>query len=167
MTRSEAEQEKWAQCPPGTLTGIAALHARRRRRAAAFKLGGAAMVVLLCLSVGWRVFRHDGQMQEFNFGGIACHDVQHLMPDYMMGKLPEDTSDRIRRHLAECPHCQDVVRRMKEQDMKSDVGRTAPSSPRLDRGLASSAQTDSRVSAHPVVQPHPLLASNAAGVRQR
>jgi hypothetical protein len=102
MTQLPSDDQVWAPCTPGSLARYASQHRGRRRRVAAAKIAGGSLVCVLAISIGWKL-SHDGQLREFNFGGIACHEVQRLMPQYMMKELPAETSDKIQSHLAQCP----------------------------------------------------------------
>jgi hypothetical protein len=125
MTQLPSDDQVWAPCTPGSLARYASQHRGRRRRVAAAKIAGGSLVCVLAISIGWKL-SHDGQLREFNFGGIACHEVQRLMPQYMMKELPAETSDKIQSHLAQCPMCQEIMRRMKQKEMEGQVGCADP-----------------------------------------
>ncbi|HVA50876.1 MAG TPA: zf-HC2 domain-containing protein [Pirellulales bacterium] len=115
MTKPALDNDDWQPCPPGVLGGMVQ-KARRRRRHEVLNRGLAAALVLV-LTVWGGVFvasRHQGQA-EFDFGGITCSRVRALMPEYMAGKLAATKSESIRQHLAQCPHCGQLMERMRQQ----------------------------------------------------
>lgn len=111
---SERDAGDWIECPAGTLQGLAGrLHRRRRNRQA---LKGAATVCMLFIAVaaGWVATRPTAP-GEFPFGGIACADVHHSLSAYAKGELAPDVTEKVEMHLAECPRCQEALRRLQEE----------------------------------------------------
>lgn len=114
MTQFPNDQGLWIPCAPGSLTQYALRRRQRRRRLAAARAVGAVATVLLALAVGWELLH---KQKEDNIGGIACHDVERLIPQYLRGGLSSEERDKIRRHLAECPDCGEMLRRLKQAHM--------------------------------------------------
>ncbi len=40
---------------------------------------------------------------------LECHDLLHLLSDYLDGELQAELSAAIEHHMAECGHCRVVV----------------------------------------------------------
>ncbi len=45
---------------------------------------------------------------------IDCRSVQNLLPDYVLAELDDETTQRICRHLRECPECNQEKERLRE-----------------------------------------------------
>ena len=104
--------DDWAECPPGTLTGLAGQVRRRRRRRVAVNITGAVLLVLLGMGLGMWTSRPPAGVPNGNYGGIACQQVQANIQAYAQKKLPPDLMARIDEHLRLCPDCQAMLRQM-------------------------------------------------------
>ena len=62
---------------------------------------------------------------ENSYGGITCTEVRDSLPQMVSGKAEESLVAKINAHLAECPRCAEMARKMKEQDMHAAAGRTS------------------------------------------
>jgi predicted anti-sigma-YlaC factor YlaD len=111
-------ENEWSPCPPGDLQRMAkSMRARSSRRATLRAAGAAAAAVsvILLSIVGVQYLQGDGAAGDMYFGGISCTDVRRLAPDYMAGHVGEQDGARIRAHLAECPMCQDFLKKIQPQ----------------------------------------------------
>ncbi|MGD9856464.1 MAG: zf-HC2 domain-containing protein [Planctomycetaceae bacterium] len=112
MANGSQQRDDWQECPPGTLQGYARRYKRSQQTQGLARASGAAAVVLAFAGLTWwSAGRWSGE-REYHFGGIACSAVQSNIAAYAMGSLPEETTERIRAHLSECPVCQEMLRRM-------------------------------------------------------
>lgn len=103
----------WAACEAGDLRRVVRrLRVRRRDRQAARVIGtgGAAAVLVLVGFIALAQFRGTPQ---YNYGNIACDSVRENLPDYMAGRVDKHLAAKINRHLAVCPKCGPLYRKMK------------------------------------------------------
>lgn len=112
MTNTSREDNGWEVCPPGTLVEYARRAKTAQRNRAILRLAGeVGAAVALFLLVVW-LAPWGNREREFDYGGISCRDVQSKMQPYMMGALAADERERIRLHLAQCPRCQELMKKM-------------------------------------------------------
>lgn len=94
---------EWPPCQQGELAGMVRRTQRRRRAQKVARMTSMAALVLAA-AVAW-------QFQPFSGGkhwpgGISCEKVLQHQRDFQAGDLDgEALADRIREHLAGCPHC--------------------------------------------------------------
>ncbi len=97
-------------CPPGAFQSLAEkLRKRRQRRLflrSAVAVASTAVVAGGGLSL-WLGLRGSGQQSpsEYHYGGIACSEVQELAGAYARGELGAPMREKVRQHVAQCPHC--------------------------------------------------------------
>ena len=110
-------QPRRTPCPPGAFQSLAEkLRKRRQRRLFlrnALAVASTAVVAGGGLSL-WLELRGSGQQGpgEYQFGGLACSEVQKLAGDYAKGKLAPPMRERVRQHVAQCPRCRQMFRSM-------------------------------------------------------
>jgi anti-sigma factor RsiW len=44
----------------------------------------------------------------------VCRNFVEDVTDYLEGALPDDTVARIEEHLADCPHCREYLKQLRE-----------------------------------------------------
>lgn len=113
-----AKSDEWRPCPRGTLTGLSRQLKQRQRVRQLQKTVGTVAVLLLAVGVGvlWLPQQPTMQrptMREPSYGGITCSEVQRVLPEVASGTLEQETLTKVEQHLAECPHCAELARRMK------------------------------------------------------
>lgn len=112
MTNTTPEENGWKACPAGTLVDYARRAKTARRNRTVLRLAGEiGAAVILFLLVVWLAPWGD-RKREFDYGGISCHDVQSEMKQYMMGGLAPEVREKVRLHLAQCPRCQELMKKM-------------------------------------------------------
>ena len=62
---------------------------------------------------------------ENSYGGITCSEVRDSLPQMISGKADESLVARINAHLAECPLCAEMARKMKEREMHAAAEHTS------------------------------------------
>lgn len=110
----------WEPCPEGTLAGTVRGIQRRRNRREFVGLGIVAVGVFALFALIGLVVQPFGSSPGFDHGNITCAETKPLLPDYLAGKLDEETTARISKHLAACPDCKPLF-----EKMQSSVGATA------------------------------------------
>ncbi len=56
----------------------------------------------------------DTQLMIFEKPAVSCEDVELLLGDYTENDLPESLKLRMDEHIAECPDCEEGLRRYRE-----------------------------------------------------
>ncbi len=104
MNSSDPNQSQWDACPRGELTSMVKARRERRRNRIAWRV---AMVSASLLLAGLGVYQLAlmAQSGEFNYGGIACSEVQQAMANYQDRQMPPDLSRRVVLHLEHCEAC--------------------------------------------------------------
>jgi len=116
--------DDWSVCAPGTLHEL-----RRKIRSSQFRKTAVratptvAIIALLAVIGFWNPFRSVAP-SEFQFGGVACTQVQANIQRFAMKQLPLELQHAYKEHLTLCPHCQEKMREMRGDEMK--VGATFP-----------------------------------------
>ena len=106
---------EWEPCPRGEVARLGKkLRGRKSRRAFLRATVATAASVLAAGGGVWLAFgrRGDG---EYEYGGIACSEVVRQGPDYMAGKVPEPTRSKIAEHVARCPRCGPLFKKMEAE----------------------------------------------------
>ncbi len=112
MTNTTPEENGWEACPPGKLVEYARRTTAARRNRAVLRLAGEIGAAIgLFLLVVW-LSPWGNRPREFDFGGITCSEVKTEMQQYMMGGLEPEEHEKIRLHLAHCPRCQELLKKM-------------------------------------------------------
>ena len=156
MTNNSPDEKGWDACRPGTLVEYA--HRTKRahqRRLIARRVGEVAMALVLFMLAVRFIPPDDGE-REYNYGGIICRDVQSEMPKYMMGEILPEQREMIRSHLAQCPRCQEMMKRMQKGNVAlKREGRYPVAAANLGRqlsagqhGIATTLSEDSEVNDH-------------------
>ncbi len=142
MVKQQISEDGWGPCPKGTLTGLSVALKRRARWQQVQQASSLVAVLLLAVAAGtWFANRQPTHPEDYPYGGITCTEVRDSLPQMMSGKADESLATRIKAHLAECPRCAEMARRMKEQEMHAVVGRSSRNSDRRQSAvlLASGA----------------------------
>jgi hypothetical protein len=85
----------------------------RRRRRAFLRAAATAVAGLFVTGGSLALWWGPGRPREHDYGGITCSEVRRLAGDYVLGKLPAGDQERVRVHLARCPHCKPLFERMR------------------------------------------------------
>ena len=102
----------WEPLEAGWLAKVARAKQDRLRRRAALQKLGVGLGAGVLLGVGWAAWNRRVSLQGPDYGGLACHEVVRQLPDYLEQRLPEPVRQQMETHLAQCPKCQAVLRRM-------------------------------------------------------
>lgn len=103
---------EWTPCERGELRGlVAGLRRRRERRA---WRGTAIAGLLLAVSASalfWAV-----PSEQAAGARISCREVHNLAGEFAAGRLEEDKSAQIRRHLEHCRPCRKWIEQQEQGD---------------------------------------------------
>lgn len=118
MAEEPRNPDLWEACPPGELSGMVRRVKARRRTRTWPQVAGASLAVLVLVAGGVFVAtRLSSPTQEgpagFDFGGITCREVQPILPEYLAGTLDEGRARKVRKHVAQCPHCGPMLEEMR------------------------------------------------------
>lgn len=102
----------WEPLEPGWLPQVAKARQGRLRRRAALRKLGVGLGAGVLLGAGWALWDRRTLLQGPDYGGLACHEVVRQLPDYLQQRLAEPVRQQMETHLAHCPKCQAVLRRM-------------------------------------------------------
>ena len=123
MSKDTNSNDGWSPCPEGTLTGLAVTLKRRQRIQRLQRISSLVALLVVAIAAGtWFANRSSDGSMESNYGGITCTDVQKALPQMMSGNAEESLITRINAHLAKCPQCAEMARRMKEHEMHAAAG---------------------------------------------
>jgi hypothetical protein len=95
-------------CPPGTFLLLAEKLRKRRHRRVFLRTAVVSTAVAAGTGLSlWLGLRESGQRSpaEYHYGGIACSEVQKLASSYGRGELAAPIREKVRQHVAQCPHC--------------------------------------------------------------
>jgi anti-sigma factor RsiW len=122
---TKRNDDAWLPCAAGEIQQFVRRRKNRRRAIFAAQLAGGAVFggILALLVTGMPDFlRRDKGMPEYHYGGIACKDVQTQAQADMKGQLDPETAAKIREHLRQCPHCPELIEKMKKQNARNVRG---------------------------------------------
>ncbi len=128
MLPDSSHDNSWEPCPAGELPVLVDRLRSRRRRQQAVRAASVAAAMVAVVAVAVIAFRRpaEGPADEFDFGGVACSEVQRDLPRYVRGELPDDVAERIRTHLAKCPACGPMYRMMLGEQVSQASTARAP-----------------------------------------
>jgi len=118
LERANPNDEAWAACLPGTLSGVVGA-VRARRRAKMIGRVAASSAVVLFVVVGGTIL--SGRMfapAEYDFGGVWCSEVRQVAESYMSGDLIKEDPElaqRVAKHVSLCPLCGKMIDRMRQE----------------------------------------------------
>jgi hypothetical protein len=116
MSNPRPSNDGWRSCPPGTLTGLATgLRKAEQRKQRLRIVGGVATLLLMFTAGAWYSNRYGTLPDDYPYGGISCMEVKDSLPQMMNGTASPELVAKIRTHLAECPRCAELARKMQEQ----------------------------------------------------
>jgi hypothetical protein len=117
MTRQQGDEPPvapgWENSPPGEVRRLRQRLRGRRRRRAFLRAAATAAAGLFVTGGGLALWWGLVRPREYDYGGITCSEVRRLAEDYRMGKLAAAERERVRVHLARCPHCKLFFERMR------------------------------------------------------
>lgn len=118
MAKSQHAEDDWLPCPPGTLTGLSSALKRQERWAQVQRVSSVAGALLIAVAAGvWFSNQQAPAPDNFSFGGITCMEVRDSLPKMMDGSASEELMMKVQVHLAECPQCAELAKKMKEREM--------------------------------------------------
>ncbi|MBL8819403.1 MAG: zf-HC2 domain-containing protein [Planctomyces sp.] len=126
MPQRNSSPDGWDSCPPGTFSTLAKrLNAQQRiRQLKTAAAATVAMLILVCTAVLVFPGSTASDTPDLQCGGISCTEVRKSLPDMLAGSTPPELTTRIQLHLAECPHCGELVRKMKESVQSAERQRS-------------------------------------------
>jgi hypothetical protein len=78
-----------------------------------FLKAGVVVGGLLAVAGGWWAIRSATQEQEYDFGGITCHEALTRADAMMKGrKLPDAEVMQVKEHVMRCPKCKPKFEQM-------------------------------------------------------
>lgn len=123
MTKETISNDGWSPCPKGTLTGLSSTLKRRERIQRLQRVSSLVAMLLVAIAAGtWFANRSPDVPMENRYGGITCTEVRDSLPQMVSGKAEKGLVAKINAHLAECPRCAEMARKMKEQEMHAAAG---------------------------------------------
>lgn len=100
----------WEPAPADAVARLVRQLRRRRSRRQFLRAATSAASVLAVGGASWLLWPRCGN--DFDYGGINCTEVVRLGHDYMAGNVSEPTRGRIAAHVARCPHCGPLYKKM-------------------------------------------------------
>ncbi len=114
VAQSDASPTGWEPAPAGAVARLAQ-HLRRRSSRRRFLRTAVAVASVGAAGGGvWLLWPRSGD-GEYEYGGIVCSEVVRQGPDYMAGKVPEPTRSKIAEHVARCPRCGPLFKKMEAE----------------------------------------------------
>jgi len=118
-SKNQKTEEQWLPCEEGAIGGAAASSQNRvnqRSRREFLRAASMASVVVVGAGfAGWSLFgQGEDKLRALrnnpNYpGGIACSEVQRLLPEYISNSISEAALNKsITVHLTKCKHCCDI-----------------------------------------------------------
>jgi hypothetical protein len=101
---------------------VSRIKSRERRKTTA-RWGGAFVAVTLVVVVGLSFHGRWQKPAADDFGGIACSEVERLLPDYIAKRLDPAVSKQIAIHLRECHHCDEIYQRLLKESQTAHANR--------------------------------------------
>ena len=114
---NKGQEPEWDSCPAGTLSALSGKLKGRNQRRRFLKFAGALSLAVLGggvavgLGLYFRRMPHDA-VQDFNFGGITCTEVDQQAQAFALGQVQEPLLGKMRIHIAQCPKCGPLMRNM-------------------------------------------------------
>ena len=116
MSNEQLSNDGWRSCPPGTLTGLASglrkVEQRKQRRRIVV---GVATLLMMVTAGAWYSNQRGTLPDDYPYGGISCMEVKDSLPQMMSCTANAELVAKIQAHLAECPRCAELARKMQEQ----------------------------------------------------
>ncbi len=105
MNAKASKNDDWDACPPGELSRMVGRIQASRRKQSVVR-GGIVSALTLVLAVTiWQALPSLTGETQHNYGGISCTEVQAALPHFLDDQLDEETSEKVRLHLAQCDMC--------------------------------------------------------------
>ena len=118
MAKSQHTEDDWLPCPPGTLTGLSSGLKRHERWTQFRRVSSVAAALMIVVAAGvWYSNQQPAAPDNFSYGGITCVEVRDSLPKMMDGSASEELMMKVQAHLAECPRCAELAKKMKEREM--------------------------------------------------
>ena len=113
----KGQEPEWDSCPAGALSALSGKLKRRKQRRRFLQIAGALSLAVVGggVAVGLGLFigkRQNDAVQDFNFGGITCTEVDQQAQAFAMGQVQEPLLGKMRVHIAQCPKCGPLMRNM-------------------------------------------------------
>lgn len=138
MSDSQLSNDGWRSCPPGTLTGLASglrkVEQRKQRRRIVV---GVATLLMMVTAGAWYSNQKGTLPDDYPYGGISCMEVKDSLPLMMSGSADAELVAKIQTHLAECPRCAELAKKMQEQSHAARQS-TSPPNERQEQVLLAS-----------------------------
>ncbi|VTT99552.1 : zf-HC2 [Gemmataceae bacterium] len=111
---SDAHPAGWEPAPADAVARLG--HQLRRKSSRRAFLRTATAVASVGAAGGglWLLWSRDSS-RECDYGGIVCSEVVKRGSDYVAGKVPEPTRSQIAEHVAKCPRCGPLFKRMEDE----------------------------------------------------
>ena len=118
MAKSQHTEDEWLPCPPGTLAGLSSNLKSQERWTQVRRVSGVAAALMIVVAAGvWYSNQQPPGMENYSYGGITCMEVRDSLPQMMDGSASEELMMKVQAHLAECPRCAELAKKMKEREM--------------------------------------------------
>lgn len=106
MTAPNSNDDRWLDCPPGTLTKLSPPQRVSTRRLSPFSTGLVVGITACLLFAAFSVFFSGGESDQIDpVGLLTCAEVRPLLVDYQAGELDGAVSKQVQHHLANCEEC--------------------------------------------------------------
>jgi hypothetical protein len=80
---------------------------------------GVATLLMMVTAGAWYSNQKGTLPDDYPYGGISCMEVKDSLPLMMSGTADAELVAKIQTHLAECPRCAELARKMQEQSHAS------------------------------------------------
>lgn len=111
---SNAPSPGWEPAPADEIAQLGKRLRRRGSRRQFLRIAASAASVLATGGGVWLLWPDSGE-REYDFAGIRCSEVVGHGKDYMAGRVPEPTRGQITAHVARCPHCGPLFKKMEAE----------------------------------------------------
>lgn len=122
MSETRQTTADWEPCTPGAL-GQLVTKLRTKQRVRRVRRATAAATALAVLFVGG-YFALFGTATDPVYAGLACSELKQHAVAYLREELDSDLMQRISRHLAACPHCQDRYEQQRQMMQNGQPGQS-------------------------------------------
>ena len=110
------------------LAGLSANFKNQERWTQVRRVSSVAAGLIIAVAAGiWYSGHQTAGMQNHSYGGITCMEVRDSLSQMIDGSASEDLMIKVHAHLAECPQCAELAKKMKEHAMHAAT-RRAPHS---------------------------------------